>query len=215
MEKSSLLICNICAVLSNLVAPSFAHIHSHKVKHYEQDRVTVHTWIYSLLSSAAVGACGVFPLVVNRWIRLDSGCKDKAAFRSLLSFAVGGLLGDVFLHLLPEAWGAHDRDVGMSLGVWVIVGLLSFMLIEKIIKITEEATGSDDENDSKCQSGSTTEKNEVEGQSKNEVTMDGYAILYANENDTHTKAGLKNGLKRHTIWMCEKQLYAETQRWLH
>ena len=27
----------------------------------------------------------------------------------LLSFAVGGLLGDVFLHLLPEAW-AHVND---------------------------------------------------------------------------------------------------------
>ena len=27
----------------------------------------------------------------------------------LLSFAVGGLLGDVFLHLLPEAW-AHLRN---------------------------------------------------------------------------------------------------------
>ena len=25
----------------------------------------------------------------------------------LLSFAVGGLLGDVFLHLLPEAWANH------------------------------------------------------------------------------------------------------------
>ena len=199
MEKSSLLICCVCAVLSSLVAPSFAHIHSHKVKHYEQDRVTVHTWIYSLLSSAAVGACGVFPLVVNRWIRLDSGCKDKAAFRSLLSFAVGGLLGDVFLHLLPEAWGAHDRDVRMSLGVWVIVGLLSFMLVEKIVKITEEATGSDNENDSKCQSGSTTEKKEAEGQSEIEATTNGHAVSYSKETDTHTKTGLnnaKNGLKR-------------------
>ncbi len=194
MEKSSLLICCVCAVLSVLVAPSFAHIHSHKVKHYEQDRVTVHTWIYSLISSAAVGACGVFPLVVNRWIRLDSGCKDKAAFRSLLSFAVGGLLGDVFLHLLPEAWGAHDRDVGMSLGVWVIVGLLSFMLVEKIVKITEEATG--DESDSKCQSGSMTEKNEAEGQSKLEASTNGHVVSYAKETDTHDKTGLKNGLKR-------------------
>ena len=198
MEKSSLLIYCICAVLSSLVAPSFAHIHSHKVKHYEQDRVTVHTWIYSLLSSAAVGACGVFPLVVNRWIRLDSGCKDKAAFRSLLSFAVGGLLGDVFLHLLPEAWGAHDRDVGMSLGVWVIVGLLSFMLVEKIVKITEEATG--EESDSKCQSGSMAEKNkEAERQSKMEATTNGRAVMYAKETDTHAMTGLngvKNGLKR-------------------
>ena len=24
--------------------------------------------------------------------------------KQLLSFAIGGLLGDVFLHLLPEAW---------------------------------------------------------------------------------------------------------------
>jgi zinc transporter ZupT len=176
------------------VAPSFAHIHSHKVKHYEQDRVTVHTWIYSLISSAAVGACGIFPLVVNRWIRLDSGCKDKGAFRSLLSFAVGGLLGDVFLHLLPEAWGAHDRDVGMSLGVWVIVGLLSFMLVEKIVKITEEATG--DKSDSKCQSGSTTEKNEAEGQSNLEASTNGHVVSYAEETDTHNKTGLKNGLKR-------------------
>lgn len=27
----------------------------------------------------------------------------------LLSFAVGGLLGDVFLHLLPEAWATVDK----------------------------------------------------------------------------------------------------------
>jgi len=27
----------------------------------------------------------------------------------LLSFAVGGLLGDVFLHLLPEAWAHVDK----------------------------------------------------------------------------------------------------------
>ena len=30
----------------------------------------------------------------------------------LLSFAVGGLLGDVFLHLLPEAWAhVHDGNI--------------------------------------------------------------------------------------------------------
>jgi len=30
---------------------------------------------------------------------------DAKQLNRLLSFAVGGLLGDVFLHLLPEAWG--------------------------------------------------------------------------------------------------------------
>ena len=198
MEKSLSLICFICVALAALAVPSFAHIHSHKVKHYEQDRVTVHTWIYSLLSSAAVGACGVFPLVVNRWIRLDSGCKDKAAFRSLLSFAVGGLLGDVFLHLLPEAWGAHNRDVGMSLGVWVIVGLLSFMLVEKIVKITEEATG--DESNPKCQpESSTAEKSEERKSKKIDAMTNGHAVVYANGTEAHTEKSLdsaKNGLRK-------------------
>lgn len=31
----------------------------------------------------------------------------------MLSFAVGGLLGDVFLHLLPEAWqGDYEGKTG-------------------------------------------------------------------------------------------------------
>lgn len=34
----------------------------------------------------------------------DSITVAAARLKRLLSFAVGGLLGDVFLHLLPEAW---------------------------------------------------------------------------------------------------------------
>ena len=35
----------------------------------------------------------------------------------LLSFAVGGLLGDVFLHLLPEAWAHVDKCMYMVYGI--------------------------------------------------------------------------------------------------
>lgn len=35
-----------------------------------------------------------------------AGCRK---LKQLLSFAIGGLLGDVFLHLLPEAW-AHSHS---------------------------------------------------------------------------------------------------------
>ena len=193
MMKSSLLICCICVVLSALVPPSIAHIHSHKVKHYEQDRVTVHTWIYALISSAAVGACGIFPLIVNKWIKLDSGCKDKAAFRTLLSFAVGGLLGDVFLHLLPEAWGAHDREVGISLGLWVTVGLLSFMLVEKIVKLTEDATSDENNPGRKCQS-LTIEKTEERRPRIDAVN--GFAVAHAKQSSHIETSYAKNGLKR-------------------
>lgn len=69
-------------------------------------------------------------------------------FRLMLSFAVGGLLGDVFLHLLPEAYsraarsmvrpgqkdccGAEDGALVLDPGVWVLVGMLTFLLVEKI-----------------------------------------------------------------------------------
>lgn len=36
---------------------------------------------------------------------------DSKSLKILLSFAVGGLLGDVFLHLLPEAWSADLSSV--------------------------------------------------------------------------------------------------------
>lgn len=35
----------------------------------------------------------------------------SSTLKLLLSFAVGGLLGDIFLHLLPEAW-ANDVKNG-------------------------------------------------------------------------------------------------------
>lgn len=35
---------------------------------------------------------------------------DEVQLQRLLNFAVGSLLGDVFLHLLPEAWN-HARGI--------------------------------------------------------------------------------------------------------
>lgn len=56
----------------------------------------------------------------------------------MLSFAVGGLLGDVFLHLLPEAW-SHDLESAkdgehpsMRSGLWLLAGILIFTIVEKI-----------------------------------------------------------------------------------
>lgn len=122
-----------CWLLLSLVE---GHIHSHKIPHVETDKLTLSTWVYALLSSALVGACGVFPLIVNRWVCLDSSCKHKLAFKAILYFAVGGLLGDVFLHLLPETWASPSFN-GTSMGVWVLTGLFSFLMIEKVVKYTE------------------------------------------------------------------------------
>lgn len=51
---------------------------------------------------------------------------------------MGGLLGDVFLHLLPEAW-SHDLELAkdgehpsMRSGIWLLAGILIFTIVEKV-----------------------------------------------------------------------------------
>lgn len=98
-----------------------------------------HVLLLSLLGSIAVGLCGIFPLLV---IPIEAGAALKTEagsqrLKQLLSFAIGGLLGDVFLHLLPEAWalsGSSGRKENhyTSQGLWVIGGLLAFLLLEKM-----------------------------------------------------------------------------------
>ncbi|KAM3625012.1 uncharacterized protein V6R79_005593 [Siganus canaliculatus] len=99
----------------------------------------VHVWLLSLVGSVAVGLSGIFPLLV---IPIEAGAALKTEagsqkLKQLLSFAIGGLLGDVFLHLLPEAWAMSCSTAGkqnpyMTQGLWVIVGLLAFLLLEKM-----------------------------------------------------------------------------------
>ena len=87
----------------------------------------------------------MFPLVVNRWVQLDVGCRDSLPLKAVLSFAVGGLLGDVFLHLMPEAWGSTSGDQSLGQGLWVLAGFFSFLLVEKAVMCTEVL-----ETDSRC-----------------------------------------------------------------
>ncbi|CAI9718686.1 zinc transporter ZIP13-like [Octopus vulgaris] len=70
--------------------------------------------------------------------RKDNRCNPFPAasnnLKLFLSFAVGGLLGDVFLHLLPEAWShAKSFDDYLWTGEWALAGLLLFLFIEKIM----------------------------------------------------------------------------------
>lgn len=179
-----------CLILSIWVLiPVEGHIHSHKV-HVEKDRLTLSTWIYALLSSAAVGACGVFPLFVNRWIKLDRESKNNWAFRGVLCFAVGGLLGDVFLHLLPEALGDPERD--KFIGLWVIGGLLTFLIIEKIVKYTEITTSNESWISDPYKGGHEPTQTKVKLNSNGSNAMNG--SLHARVKD-HTRTSLNDFVK--------------------
>jgi len=72
----------------------------------------------------------------------SSGQDDNLKY--LLAFAVGGLLGDVFLHLLPETY-QHMIDSGDSgsagrIGAAVLTGILTFLVLEKILEISNPET---------------------------------------------------------------------------
>lgn len=113
-------------------------------------------WVFSLLGSTMIGLTGIFPLLV---IPIDEGADLKTGdsagtLKILLSFAVGGLLGDVFLHLLPEAWANSSfktaSDAGhpsMLCGLWVLSGFLVFVIVEKLFSFEQESEEEEATND--------------------------------------------------------------------
>ena len=119
--------------------------------------VAAGAWVGAVLGSLAVGLTGLAPLlfiptqaaistsqvgfsIYSRRIIPGQGSRK---LRLLLSFAVGGLLGDVFLHLFPEslaALGDHGRShTGLLvMGLWILGGILTFLILEKVFEFTEE-----------------------------------------------------------------------------
>ncbi|KAJ0170916.1 hypothetical protein K1T71_013688 [Dendrolimus kikuchii] len=124
-----------------------------------------HPWIFAAFASLLVGLSGILPLLI---IPIDSTASFKdgpeaATLKILLSFAVGGLLGDVFLHLLPEAWendmantppGEH---VSMKSGLWCLFGMLLFIVVEKLFAAQES-----DENEEEVKENGKIKEIEIE-----------------------------------------------------
>ncbi|XP_019407405.1 PREDICTED: zinc transporter ZIP13 [Crocodylus porosus] len=118
-------------------------------------------WICSLIGSVMVGLSGVLPLLV---IPLETGVTLRSEagscrLKQLLSFAIGGLLGNVFLHMLPEAWAytcSATAGEGQSfhqqklLGLWVIIGFLTFLVLEKIFPENNEQDQLSTDSDSRA-----------------------------------------------------------------
>ncbi|XP_049747094.1 zinc transporter ZIP13 isoform X3 [Elephas maximus indicus] len=101
------------------------------------------------------GAGGSQPALRSRGpaaaCRLDNKETGARRLKQLLSFALGGLLGNVFLHLLPEAWaytcssspGGEGQSLQQQqqLGLWVIAGFLTFLVLEKMFLDSKEKEG--------------------------------------------------------------------------
>lgn len=79
---------------------------------------------------------------------------DPASLSIMVAFAVGGLLGDTFFHLLPEIFlGEDDSETkirvvllepnrNLLLGVFIFIGLATFMAMDKALRIATGAAHS-------------------------------------------------------------------------
>ncbi|XP_022234765.2 LOW QUALITY PROTEIN: protein catecholamines up [Drosophila obscura] len=138
------------------------HVHHSKTKP-ALDMSTI--WLHSIGSTLLISAA---PFVLLYIIPLDNSDAMKPRLKVLLAFASGGLLGDAFLHLIPHAThphshGEHDHEHGtathghehhhegegeahghshdMSVGLWVLGGIIAFLSVEKLVRILKGGGG--------------------------------------------------------------------------
>ncbi|MDO8623834.1 MAG: ZIP family metal transporter [bacterium] len=94
-------------------------------------------WLYTLISVALVSLIsliGVFTLGINEE-------RLRRMLFYLVSFSVGALLGDVFIHILPEIMGGESS---LRNGVYVLFGILLFFVLERVL-VWHHSHGSHDE----------------------------------------------------------------------
>ncbi len=81
--------------------------------------------IYSLLSVGAISLISLIGIITLSW----NDRFLKASVFALVSLAVGALLGDAFIHLIPEAYEQAANPLTISLSI--LAGILVFFLLEK------------------------------------------------------------------------------------
>ncbi len=84
-------------------------------------------WFYtisSVLIISLVSLVGVFALSISRE-------KLKKILIYLVSFAAGTLLGDAFIHLIPEAYEGFGST--SAIPVYILAGILIFFVLEKFV----------------------------------------------------------------------------------
>ena len=85
-------------------------------------------WAQTLL---AVGVISAVSLVGALTLVLASSLLNRILL-VLISFAAGALLGDAFIHLLPEI-AESDRGLDLTASMAVLGGITAFFLLEKVL----------------------------------------------------------------------------------
>ena len=85
-------------------------------------------WVYTLASVAGVSLLSLVGVV----FLATNPARLQRFLLVLVSFAVGGLTGDAFIHLIPEAF----RELGLQLStsLLVLLGIVLFFAVERLIR---------------------------------------------------------------------------------
>jgi zinc and cadmium transporter len=86
--------------------------------------------IYTLTIGSVI-LVSILSLIGILFISLDRN-KMQKILHFLVSFAVGGLFGDAFIHLLPESFEKLGSNLFTSLSI--VLGILIFFILEKFIR---------------------------------------------------------------------------------
>ena len=86
------------------------------------------TWAQTL---GAVAVLSVLSLIGSVTLVLASGAINRLLLL-LISFAAGALLGDTFIHLLPEL-AESSRGLDLATSLTVLGGITAFFLLEKVL----------------------------------------------------------------------------------
>jgi zinc and cadmium transporter len=85
-------------------------------------------WVLGLISVVAISVISLVG-ILTLWL---ADKKLKKAFVYMVSFAAGGLFGDAFLHLIPEAAGETGLEITASF--LIILGILSSFAVERFLQ---------------------------------------------------------------------------------
>jgi zinc and cadmium transporter len=86
-------------------------------------------WLYTLISVfivSSVSLIGVLLLPIGRK-------KIYGALIYFVSLSAGTLLGDAFIHLIPEAYSQSQSEKSIEVSVAILFGIFVFFFLEKVI----------------------------------------------------------------------------------
>ncbi|OZC10761.1 metal cation transporter, ZIP family [Onchocerca flexuosa] len=109
-------------------------------KKYRKELVLWDTYLWTVLGCVCIVACGIVPAFIlpHDFTNFLQSKYGRQSLHLLLSFAVGSLIGDVFLHLLPAVWADNQVD-RLTAGVWTTVGVLFCFMLEKLCATSESS----------------------------------------------------------------------------